>query len=137
MERIPCIVSGLPGGFRFFGGGGDRVQLGGGEHSVEDHYLHVYKRDNIWGGGVVNFFWAPPPKKKTRPPGSPVCNVPYTQIPQYHVFCNVPYTQILHYHVFCNVPYTQIPQYHVFCNSVFQGMNFLSQSNLVFIDLHF
>ena len=32
---------GLPAGFRFFWGGGNWVHLGGGEHSVEDHYLHI------------------------------------------------------------------------------------------------
>ena len=33
--------------FAFFWGGGGRVDLGGGEHSVEDHYLH--KKWNFTG----------------------------------------------------------------------------------------
>ena len=47
-----------------------------GEHSVEDHYLHINEIINL--GGVTNFlfFWGgggrlPPPQKKNRPPGSP------------------------------------------------------------------
>ena len=49
----------------FFFGGGGRVHLGGGEHSVEDHYLHIM---GIIFWGESPFFVgggdSPPPKKK-------------------------------------------------------------------------
>ena len=55
------------GGFRFWGGGSDT--LGGGGHSVEDHYLHE-KKVKKWnftgqyfvGGGGAHFWGGDSPK---------------------------------------------------------------------------
>ena len=55
-------TSGLPGGFRFFWGGGGGSGTFGGKHSVEDHYLH--KNWIIFGRGVANF-WEETPAPKT------------------------------------------------------------------------
>ena len=45
VQKSGSIYPGLPGGLRqffffFFFGGGGVGYIGGGEHSVEDHYLH-------------------------------------------------------------------------------------------------
>ena len=55
-------MPGLPGGFRF-GGGGIGYIWGG--HSVQDDCLHI--NGIIFGGGVAKFLGGrlPPPKKKT------------------------------------------------------------------------
>ena len=77
----PGLPVGL-GGF-FWGGGGGTW---GGEHSIEDHYLHI--NGIIFWGGVANFWWgdSPPPQKKNRPPGNPesscdICTQTGTQQP--------------------------------------------------------
>ena len=66
-QFVPILrtLSGLPGGCRFFGGGGESGIFRG-EHSVEDHYLHI--NGIIFWGGVGNFGGILPPKQASRKP---------------------------------------------------------------------
>ena len=70
---IMLIFSGLPGGFRFFFGGGGLGTFGV-EHSVEDHYLHINGILFLRGSSQFLFFWGgggDPRPPQNSPPGSP------------------------------------------------------------------
>ena len=70
IQLIECCLGVIRASCRFSLFGGELGTFGGGEHSIEDHYLHI--NGIIFWGGVANFGWGdPPPPKKNRPPGNP------------------------------------------------------------------